>query len=106
MDYTDITLHNLFDCIRPTKTEDLVKKRSVRKIVSVEERLQPFGQISILNEQNSVVTQTVQNETTSTEIQSVSPPPLAKVELSSGSEHTIRMLNVGPTGTMALIRRY
>ena len=82
------------------KTEDLVKKRSVRKIVSVEERLKPFGQISMPNEQNSVVTQTVQNEATSTEIQSVSPLPLAKVELSSGSEHTIRMLNVGPTGTM------
>ena len=53
------------------KTEDLVKKRSVRKIVSVEERLKPFGQISILNEQSSVLKQTVQNENTSTEIQSV-----------------------------------
>lgn len=83
------------------KTEDLVKKRSVKKFISVDERLEPFGSVNL--PENSVISEDDQL------ISSIEPEEkenvsvavnLPKIELSSGSEHTIKMLNVGPSGTM------
>ena len=83
------------------KTEDLVKKRSVKKFISVDERLEPFGSVNL--PANLVISKDDQL------ISSIEPAEkenvtvavnLPKIELSSGSEHTIKMLNVGPSGTM------
>ena len=83
------------------KTEDLVKKRSVKKFISVDERLEPFGSVnlpadSVISEDDQLVS-TIESEEKENVTVAVNLP---KIELSTGSEHTIKMLNVGPSGTM------
>jgi pseudoazurin len=82
------------------KTASLVNERRVSKFETIESRIEPFGRVSIPNEGSEIV-DSLEEEIESAEI---TPEPIILeskvVELSTGSEHTIKMLNVGPEGTM------
>ena len=81
-------------------TKDMVKKRAVRKIVTVEERLEPFGRINLQTSEETLSVKNIEQPDLPEQKEDKVLAPAMKVELSAGPEHTIRMLNVGPTGTM------
>ena len=83
------------------RTANLVNERSVSKFITVEERLEPFGKVNLSQSTPEIVPSFVIKNEPAKEADSEPMPtePLV-VKLLSGSEHTVKMVNVGSSGTM------
>ena len=71
-------------------TKDMVKKRAVRKIVTVEERLEPFGRINLVTSEETLSVKNIEQPDLPEQKEDKVLAPAKKVELSAGPEHTIR----------------